>query len=82
LFFLRTGSLASSILSHVICNFVGLPDISFMTTPGTLGASDRACLYRIRYPLVALHVAGLVLFAYCMLPFTETIASKYSGYWP
>lgn len=52
---LRTGNLAAPVTSHVICNFVGLPDLGFMRERSRLGF-----LHAFRYPLLALHALGLL----------------------
>ncbi len=79
--FLRTGTVFSPILSHVICNFMGLPNVNGMLiVPGTIGASRRSCLYPVRYLLLVLHVMGLILFTYWILPWTKYSAIS-SIYW-
>jgi len=59
---LKTGNIISPITSHMICNFVGLPDLGFMTPPSSGNASELSYLYPYRYLLLTLHALGLVLF--------------------
>jgi len=68
LFLLRTGNIWAPILAHMICNYVGLPNLGFMSKEqgGALSA-----YYSYRWYLLALHGIGLVLFVVCVLPFTE-----------
>jgi len=68
-FLIRTGNICSSILSHAICNVVGLPDVSFRHQPRTLHSSSASFLYPYRRALLLLHAAGLVLF-FLFLPIT------------
>lgn len=43
------GHLASSILIHMLCNFMGVPDITFSIAPGNPGESTRtSVLYEHR----------------------------------
>jgi membrane protease YdiL (CAAX protease family) len=74
LLLLRTGSIYTSILSHCICNCVGLPDVSFLTAPGSRGSSLYSALYEYRNMHLFLHAAGLVLFTVLILPLTESYA--------
>lgn len=62
LLFLRTGTLLTAMASHTICNFVGLPDMSFM--------SPRSELHGLRHGLLCLHGLGLLLFAAALHPLT------------
>jgi prenyl protein peptidase len=80
LLLLRTGSIYTSILSHCICNSVGLPDTSFLQPPGRADSSEYSCLHHDRYLHLILHALGLVLFTLSILPLTETFA-KDSIYW-
>jgi len=63
LLYLRTGTIATSILSHVICNIVQLPDLSFCT---------GGQLFPLRHFLLSLHGLGLALFVLFIYPLTET----------
>ena len=80
LLLLRTNSIYTSILSHCICNLVGLPDVSFMIPAGKQNSGDYSCLYPYRYVYLVVHVLGLVLFTYSVLPLTEVFA-MHSIYW-
>ena len=80
LLLLRTGTIYTSILSHIVCNSVGLPDISFMHAPGSGSSAHYSCMYSYRYLHLGLHAAGLVTFSLLILPFTEEYAEK-SMYW-
>ena len=54
--YLRTGSIAAVVLSHTVCNGMGLPDLAF------LARRPFSPLYRYRYWLGCGHVAGMVCF--------------------
>jgi prenyl protein peptidase len=73
-FLVRTGNIVSPITSHIICNFVGLPDLGFLTPPDQENSSSLSYLYPYRYPLLALHGIGLILFYFCFWPLTESLA--------
>ena len=83
LLLMRTGSIYAAILSHGICNAVGLPDVGFMTPPAT-GRNARSslysCMFAYRYIHLFIHALGLVLFALLVLPLTQTL-SESSVYW-
>ena len=68
--FFRTGNLAAPIVAHIICNFVGLPDVGFNQPAGPSG-SRLSCLYRHRHALLFMHAAGLVLFVFALPRFTR-----------
>jgi membrane protease YdiL (CAAX protease family) len=74
LFLLRTGNIVSPIVSHVICNFMGLPDVSFMSAND---GGQYSFLYRLRIPLLLLHAGGLVMFGTCLFPMTAHL-QRYS----
>lgn len=80
LLFMRTGSIYSAITSHMICNFIGLPDIGFMYDPknamNTRDCSSYSCLYPLRYFLLVIHVIGLLLFATLLFPLTQSFVSQ------
>ena len=80
--FMRTGSIFSSIISHMICNFMGLPDIGFMFHPdgGNPYRSEYSSMYKYRYPLFFLHCFGLVLFCLLLFPLTSEF-TVHSFYW-
>ena len=73
LLLLRTGTLAAPIVAHVICNYVQLPDLGFMSPPGRGGGGGQplSALYGLRHALLAAHALGLVLFAVCIGPLTQ-----------
>ena len=79
IFLLRTGSLVSPIISHMICNTIGLPDMGFMTPPGPDG-SEYSFLYPYRILLCLIHVLGLMVFGILLFPLTENLA-KQSELW-
>ena len=66
--FVRTGNICSCIASHMICNIMQLPDISF-TNP-------YFYMYKYRYILLFIHGFGLICFYYCLFPFTENMAKN------
>ena len=56
----------------MICNVIGLPDMSF--------CSRHSALYAYRIPLVLLHGLGLLAFSWALFPLTEPL-SKTSLFW-
>jgi membrane protease YdiL (CAAX protease family) len=58
-----TGNIASPIVSHVVCNFIGLPDLGFLTESKSQSPSHLSYLYPHRLPLLCLHALGLIIFA-------------------
>eukprot|EP01036_Dinobryon_divergens_P028534 gene28534-37492_t len=74
LLFMRTGSVFSSIWSHMICNVIGLPDMSFCSR------QHNSALYPYRVPLVLLHGLGILAFSWALFPLTEPL-SKTSLFW-
>ena len=72
---LRTGSLFSPIASHMICNFIGLPNMGFLQPPG-LDGNEYSILYKYRVVLCALHLLGLVVFSILLFPMTESLSSQ------
>ena len=72
---LRTGSILAPIVSHMICNLNGLPDIGFLYRPEQYrGATEFSCLYKYRFFITFVHIGGLVVFAAMLLPMTEAYA--------
>lgn len=65
--FLRTGNFFSPVISHVICNFQGLPDLSFMHP-----TCEYSFLYRYRLYFLLLHALGLLIFSLALYPLTES----------
>ena len=76
LLLLRTGGILAPILAHIICNFVQLPDLGFMTPPSSGGYNVLPALFRLRYVLLVAHAAGLALFGFCIMPLTESLAQQ------
>lgn len=74
LLLIRTGSLWSSMLSHVICNTMQLPDVSFASDPAQDRGSPLFYLYPYRWPLLTLHALGLGAFAWLLFPATDGLA--------
>jgi hypothetical protein len=68
------------IVSHMFCNFMGLPDTSFMTPIQEHVPGQFSHLYRYRHVFLFLHALGLVLFACTLWPLTSTMAVD-SIYW-
>ncbi|CAN0291642.1 unnamed protein product [Ectocarpus sp. 6 AP-2014] len=69
---LRTGHLVSSILVHMLCNFMGVPDITFSIAPGNPGESTRtSVLYKHRKRLWCCYVVGIFLFGGLIRPLTS-----------
>lgn len=82
LLLLRTGTIYTSILSHCICNSVGLPDLSFLQRPGQKSSDSYSVLHNHRYLHLGLHALGLVLFALLVLPMTESYAKQAPFWYP
>ena len=72
----RTSNLAASLLSHVICNFMGLPDISFMRPLTSIHPGQYSYLYKYRYILLLLHALGLALFSVLLFPLTSPLTGR------
>lgn len=70
--FMRTGSIYPAITSHMICNYVGLPEMGFLAVEG----SPASCLHSWRWILMALHIIGLILFFCLLFPLTEDFAKQ------
>ena len=67
--YVRTGNVFSCICSHIICNFMGLPDTSFMNE-GPYSQGEYSVLFSYRYVLLLLHALGLVMFTLAIYPMT------------
>lgn len=80
LLFLRTGCVYTALLSHVICNFVGLPNVSFLQPPGRAESGLYSCMYDYRYVHLVVHALGLVLFSVAILPVTQEFTES-SIFW-
>ena len=74
LLFIRTGSVFACITSHVICNYMGLPDVSFMQPFSYRG--QYSMMYPYRFILLLLHGLGLVLFGFALGPLTATFSDQ------
>ena len=73
----------SPILSHIICNMIGLPDISFMysnqkslTSTSTSTGGRLSYLYPYRYIIIVLYVLGLYLFSIYIVIFTNNLSKN------
>ena len=75
LLYLRSGNLIAPIVAHMICNWVQLPNIAFMS----LNSSPYSCMYTFRWLLGAAHIAGLVLFSMYVIPFSAVMANAGDG---
>lgn len=78
--FMRIGNIYSAILSHIICNSVGLPDVAFCNSPGNRKSDFYSCMYPYRYLHLMIHLIGLLLFTVLLFPFTEQFVAD-SLYW-
>ncbi|KAJ6466869.1 hypothetical protein C8R45DRAFT_1020364 [Mycena sanguinolenta] len=65
--FLRTSSLVPPLTAHVFCNIMGVPQIQ--SEMRRFPAQKRA--------IVAVYIAGIALFAWTLVPWTETPGSLY-----
>jgi prenyl protein peptidase len=80
LLLLRTGTVIAPITSHMICNFMGLPDVGFIFAPGHSSSSEMSALHTYRIVITAVHLGGLVSFAYLLCPLTESLVES-SALW-
>jgi membrane protease YdiL (CAAX protease family) len=73
LFFIRTGNVYSSILSHIFCNYFGLPDLGFLYSSSDEKGrgNEYSVLYAHRQALLVLHGLGLVIFGFVFFPLTK-----------
>ena len=80
--FTRTGNICSCILSHIICNIIGLPNIGFLHSNGVeqLNGNKYSFMYPYRVILLILHGLGLLLFFNLIYYLTQDMASQ-SIYW-
>ena len=65
--FVTTGNIASPIVSHMVCNFFGLPDLGFLSPPRTQNSSNLSYLHPWRFVLLLLHALGLGIFSLLLL---------------
>lgn len=70
--FIRTGNIFAPIISHIICNYTGLPNLGFMQ-PRT---NTYSVLYDYRFILLVLHALGLIFFSVLLYPFTKLFAAE------
>jgi prenyl protein peptidase len=71
LFLIRTGSLWSAVLSHMICNLNGLPNLGFFSSRN----NQYAIFYPYRYLICVLYVGALIAFGFFLFPFTNSFVS-------
>ena len=72
LLFIRTGSIFPPIVSHMICNYVGLPNVGFLSQLHSNGSNPLSFLYNYRWLLIFLHGLGLVCFGLILFRWTES----------
>jgi hypothetical protein len=81
LLLLRTGTVLAPVVSHMICNLNGLPDVGFLYRPEQQrDATEFSCLYKYRLFAVFTYIGGLLLFAVQLLPMTDAYARS-SALW-
>jgi len=68
LLFIYSGNIIAPIISHMICNFVGIPNITFMFQPGYDGATEFSVLYPVRHIILILHLTGITAVWFCIFP--------------
>lgn len=69
---MRTGHLASSILVHALCNFMGVPDLTFNVAPGNSQESTpTSVLYQRRIGIWCFYCTGVCLFCVLLFPLTS-----------
>ena len=76
--FLRTGHLIAPTIAHTFCNFMGLPDVTFMSQR----PSGLSCLFEVRYLLLAAYLVGIGLFFFSMAPLTDPGWYSLPPEWP
>ena len=69
LLFLRSGSVVTPVVSHIYCNYMGLPDLSFVEE-----GKELSFLRAHRVWLLLLHALGVALFAFALAPLTQPLA--------
>ncbi|KAJ6450107.1 hypothetical protein C8R45DRAFT_849261, partial [Mycena sanguinolenta] len=65
--FLRTSSLIPPLTAHVFCNIMGVPQIQ----------SEMRRFPAQKQTIIAVYITGIALFAYTLVPWTETPGSLY-----
>jgi len=82
LLLMRTSCFLSPLLSHIYCNFMGLPDLGYLKAPvKSYFSSPLSHLFRFRYILLFMNALGLIMFAILLFPLTEKFATS-SILWP
>jgi prenyl protein peptidase len=71
---MRTGNILSPILSHMVCNTIGLPNIGFMFAPGSQLANEYSFMHGAKYLHLLLHITGLFIFGVLLFPLTAKTA--------
>jgi prenyl protein peptidase len=71
LFLIRTGNLWSAVLSHMVCNLNGLPDLGFFSSKN----NQYSIFYSYRYLICILYLSGLIAFGFLLFPFTNSFFS-------
>lgn len=80
--YLRSACIVAPIVSHMICNYVGLPDVSFIFPPGDKNATEISYMFPYRHILIGVHALGLLLFLLVIEPATSpTIMGDSSIFW-
>lgn len=78
--FVRTGNIASPIASHMICNFMGVPSLYFLSIPSFNGYNhiypSNVIFYKFRYFILLFYILGLFLFYISLFPMTEKFKAK------
>jgi len=65
--FVRTRHLVAPTLAHMFCNFMGLPDLGFLSP----ASSRLSCLHEYRNVIIGVYLVGIALFVMGLGPLTE-----------
>lgn len=78
---MRTGHLLATVACHALCNFMGLPDLSFRFPPGDPNVSGALSSLHSRAKYIwCVYGAGIILFCAGLGPLTS-YSAQYSHLW-
>jgi len=58
--FIRSGSILAVFSCHAFCNYMGLPNLGYLSQHG----SSLSCIYCFRYVISTAYVVGIILFVF------------------
>jgi prenyl protein peptidase len=73
--FVCTNNIAGPIAAHVFCNWMGLPDLSFLSAPDEKAPKEDVLVHEKRWLFLAVYVVGVVGFVYGMQDMTSASLS-------